>query len=71
MEMMGAAGDEDDDHHHVDCDISEEDNYIGGTGSTLTDINSKLSDSNSELDADVSKTVKVVPGRSLTQRKGV
>lgn len=64
-ETMGAAED-------VDCDISEEDDYVGGTDSTtLTDINSELSDSNSESDAGVSKTVKVVPGRSLTRRKGV
>ena len=63
-ETMGAAED-------VDCDISEEDDYVGGTGSTLTDINSESSDSNSESDAGVSKTVKVVPGCSLTRRKGV
>ena len=63
-ETMGAAED-------VDCDISEEDDYVGGTGSTLTNINSESSDSNNELDAGISKTVKVVPGRSLTRRKGV
>ena len=63
-ETMGAAED-------VDCDISEEDDYVGGTGSTLTNINSESSDSNNELDAGVSKTVKVVPGHSLTWRKGV